>query len=65
MPILATCRYGNPFLLPEYTDGLELGHQLTTKALTVTTSLFYKTTRDVIRRFIEVDDAKALPTAPM
>ena len=27
-------RYGNPFLLPEYTDGLELGHQLTTKALT-------------------------------
>ena len=50
-------RYGNPFLLPEYTDGLELGHQLTTKALTVTTSLFYKTTRDVIRRFISVDDA--------
>ena len=49
-------RYGNPFLLPEYTDGLEFGHQLTTKALTVTTSLFYKTTRDVIRRFIEVDD---------
>ena len=49
-------RYGNPFLLPEYTDGLELGHQLTGKALTLTTSLFYKTTRDVIRRFIEVDD---------
>ena len=50
-------RYGNPFLLPEYTDGLEFGHQLTTKALSITTSLFYKTTRDVIRRFIEVDDA--------
>ena len=50
-------RYGNPFLLPEYTDGLELGHQLTGKSLTLTTSLFYKTTRDVIRRFIEVDDA--------
>lgn len=50
-------RYGNPFLLPEYTDGLEFGHQLNTKTLTVTTSLFYKTTRDVIRRFIEVDDA--------
>ncbi len=50
-------RYGNPFLLPEYTDGLEFGHQLTTKSLTLTTSLFYKTTRDVIRRYIEVDDA--------
>ena len=50
-------RYGNPFLRPEYTDGLEFGHQLTTKSLTLTTSLFYKTTRDVIRRFIEVDDA--------
>lgn len=50
-------RYGNPFLRPEYTDGLEFGHQLTGKALTLTTSLFYKTTRDVIRRFIELDDA--------
>ena len=50
-------RYGNPFLLPEYTDGLEFGHQLTTKSLTLTTSLFHRTTRDVIRRFIEVDDA--------
>ena len=49
-------RYGNPFLRPEYTDGLEFGHQLTTKSLTLTTSLFYKTTRDVIRRYIEVDD---------
>jgi len=48
-------RYGNPFLRPEYTDGLEFGHQLTTKSLTLTTSLFYKTTRDVIRRFVEVD----------
>ena len=47
-------RYGNPFLRPEYTDGLEFGHQLTTKAVTLTTSLFYKTTRDVIRRYIEV-----------
>ena len=49
-------RYGNPFLRPEYTDGLEFGHQLTTKSLTLTTSLFYKTTRDVIRRYIEVDE---------
>ena len=48
-------RYGNPFLRPEYTDGLEFGHQLTTKSLTLTTSLFYKTTRDVIRRYVEVD----------
>ena len=47
-------RYGNPFLRPEYTDGLEFGHQLPTKAVTLTTSLFYKTTRDVIRRYIEV-----------
>ena len=47
-------RYGNPFLRPEYTDGLEFGHQLTTKAVTLTSSLFYKTTRDVIRRYIEV-----------
>ena len=47
-------RYGNPFLRPEYTDGLEFGHQLTTQSLTLTTSLFYKTTRDVIRRYIEV-----------
>ena len=50
-------RYGNPFLLPEYTDGMEFGHQLTTKTVTLTTSLFYRTTRDVIRRFVEVDDA--------
>lgn len=48
-------RYGNPYLKPEYINGVELGFvkYLTTVALT--SSVFYRITEDVITRYITVD----------
>ena len=46
-------RSGNPFLLPEFTNSYELAHQWQRNRSTVTTSLFFKDTKDVIRRFTE------------
>jgi len=48
-------RFGNPYLKPEYINGVELGFvkYLTTVALT--SSVFYRITEDVITRFITVD----------
>ena len=48
-------RTGNPFLLPEYTNSYEVAHQWARKRTSVTTSLFFKDTRDVIRRFTAAD----------
>ena len=48
-------RSGNPFLLPEYTNSYELAHQWQRQRTSVTTALFFKDTRDVIRRFTEAD----------
>ena len=49
-------RTGNPELRPEYTHSLEFGHQWSKDRQSITTSLFVKQTKDVIRRFTTVDD---------
>ena len=46
-------RTGNPFLLPEYTNSYEVAHQWQRGKTSITSSLFFKDTRDVIRRFTE------------
>ena len=48
-------RTGNPFLLPEYTNSYEVAHQWQRGKTSITSSLFFKDTRDVIRRFTEAD----------
>ena len=53
-------RSGNPFLLPEYTNSYELAHQWQRQRTSVTTAVFYKDTRDVIRRFTEADTSGVL-----
>ena len=48
-------RTGNPFLLPEYTNSYEAAHQWQRQRTSVTTSLFFKDTRDVIRYYTYAD----------
>ena len=48
-------RSGNPFLLPEFTNSYELSHQWRRRQTSVTSSLFFKDTRDVIRRLTTSD----------
>ncbi|NNE56134.1 MAG: TonB-dependent receptor, partial [Flavobacteriales bacterium] len=48
-------RVGNPFLLPEYTNSLELSYAHQTKKTTLTSSLYYKDINDVISRVKTVD----------
>ena len=50
-------RVGNPFLLPEYTNSVELNHQLTTRSGSLTSGLYYKHTTDVIRRYRWTDSS--------
>ena len=53
-------RSGNPFLLPEYTNSYEVAHQWQRGKTSVTSSLFFKDTRDVIRRFTAADTATGI-----
>lgn len=48
-------RTGNPSLLPEYTHSMEMGHQWSRGRKSVTTSLFFKHTTDVIRWYSTLD----------
>ena len=48
-------RSGNPFLLPEYTNSYEINHQWSRNRSSLTTSLFFKDTRDVISRYTTAD----------
>ena len=56
-------RSGNPFLLPEYTNSYEAAHQWQRQRTSVTTSLFFKDTRDVIRRFTSADTTTGILTS--
>ena len=48
-------RIGNPFILPEYTNSLELAYAHQWKKNTITASVYYKDVNDVIRRYKTVD----------
>jgi iron complex outermembrane recepter protein len=56
-------RSGNPFLLPEYTNSYEAAHQWRRGRTSVTTSAFFKDTRDVISRFTAADTATGVLTS--
>jgi outer membrane receptor protein involved in Fe transport len=47
--------YGNPFLKPEYTNSLELSYLTYINTISVTPSIFYKRTNDVISRYSFLD----------
>lgn len=53
-------RSGNPFLLPEYTNSYEVAHQWQRQRNSVTTSLFFKDTRDVISRYTTADSSSGI-----
>lgn len=48
-------RTGNPYLRPEYAHSGEVGHQWSRKGTSITTSLFYKHTVDLISRYSTID----------
>lgn len=48
-------RVGNPFILPEYTNSMELSYAQQWKKNTITASVYYKDVNNVIRRFKTVD----------
>ena len=49
-------RTGNPELRPEYTNSMEIGHQWTRNRMSITTSLFWKITKDIIQRYSRIDE---------
>ena len=49
-------RTGNPELRPEYTNSMEIGHQWTRNRMSITTSLFWKITNDIIQRYSSIDE---------
>lgn len=48
-------RAGNPYLKPEYVNGVELGFVKYLSTVALTSSVFYRITEDVITRYITVD----------
>jgi len=48
-------RAGNPYLKPEYINGVELGFVKYLSTVALTSSVFYRITTDVITRYITVD----------
>jgi outer membrane receptor protein involved in Fe transport len=49
-------RTGNPELRPEYTNSMEIGHQWSRNRASLTTSLFWKITNDIIQRYSSIDE---------
>lgn len=49
-------RSGNPFLNPEFINIYELGATNYWKKFSLTTTVYYRKTNDLIRRFIDLDD---------
>ncbi len=57
-------RTGNPDLKPEYVNGVEIGAVKYFTAFTITSSVFYRLTTDVITRFSVVDSNGISMTKP-
>ncbi|SHM02702.1 TonB-dependent receptor domain-containing protein [Hymenobacter psychrotolerans] len=49
-------RIGDPTLRPEYINSFELGHQMTMKQTSLTSTLFYRQTTNAIQRLTRVDE---------
>lgn len=50
-------RFGNPYLKPEYINSFELGYIKYFPTFSLTSSLFYRITNDVITRYITATDS--------
>ena len=55
-------RKGNPFLRPEYTNALELSYALTLSKWSLTSSIYYRKTNDMISRYRTVDPVTGIGT---
>ncbi len=60
-----TLHTGNPYLKPEYINSYEVGHIKDWKKLSLTSSLFYKQTNDVISRYRIVDTTGSITVMPI
>ena len=60
-----TRRTGNPYLKPEYINSYEVGHIKDWKKLSLTSSVFYKQTLDVISRYRIIDTTGVLTVMPI
>ena len=58
-------RKGNPYLLPEYTHSMELSYAKTLETLSLTATVYYRHTDDVISRFRSLDTLTGLSTMQM
>ncbi len=55
-------RQGNPNLVPEFTNGVELNYMKRWDKLTFTPSLYYRHTNNIINRIVRVDDQTGIST---
>ncbi len=60
-----TLHSGNPYLKPEYINSYEVGHIKDWKKLSLTSSLFYKQTNDVISRYRITDTTGIITVMPI
>lgn len=60
-----TLHTGNPYLKPEYIDSYELGHIKDWKKFSLTSSIFYKQTNDVVSRFRIIDTTGIITVMPI
>ena len=60
-----TMHTGNPYLKPEYINSYEVGHIKDWKKFSLTSSLFFKQTNDVISRYRLVDSIGAMTVMPI
>lgn len=60
-----TLHTGNPYLKPEYINSYELGHIKDWKKLSLTSSVFYKQTDNVVSRFRIIDTTGVITVMPI
>lgn len=60
-----TLHTGNPYLKPEYINSYEIGHIKDWKKFSLTSSLFYKQTNNVISRYRLVDSIGVITVMPI
>ena len=57
--------HGNPDLKPNYTDSYELGYNIQKKSWSITPSVYYQRTNDIMQTFTFKDNEGSLATMPV